>query len=198
MESGISVSLAFSLAQAVIASTWVLKYGAARKARKYAEGREPVVRDERFRTFGKLIFVVSNVVTFASFWSDSKLLLLFCQDDGFRAAGMVALGAATLLYVQSMKHLGDNYSPCFDSHLPFRIVTRGPYRYVRHPLYLANILQGVGYTVASSSLWVLALSAYGAFKIIRALAREEDYLSKTFPGYENYRAKTSRLIPFIY
>lgn len=198
MEFGILKSLAYSLALSVIASIWTFKYSAARKGRKYSEGRPAVFRDERFRNSGKVIFVLSNVITFASFWTDSKLLLLVYQDDRFRAAGMIVLIAATLLYIPSMKFLGDNYSPFFDSHLPFRIVTQGPYRYIRHPVYLANILLSAGYTIASSSLWVLALGGYGVFKVSKALIKEESYLSQTFPRYKDYQAKTARLIPFIY
>lgn len=190
--------LAFSLTLAVIASAWVLKYGVARRGRRYSNGRQAIGRDDRFRILGRVIFVVMNAVTFASFWTDSKVLLLFRQDDTSRVAGMVVLIVATLLYIKSISHLGNNYSPCFDAHLPFRIVTRGPYRYIRHPLYLANILQGVGYTLVSSSFWVLALAMYGSFSIMRALMQEESYLSEAFPGYERYQAKTARLIPFIY
>jgi protein-S-isoprenylcysteine O-methyltransferase Ste14 len=190
--------LAFSLVLAVIASAWVLKYGVARRGGRYSKGRQAIGRDDRFRILGRVIFVVMNAVTFASFWTDSKVLLLYRQDDTFRVAGMLVLIVATLLYVKSMDHLGNNYSPCFNAHLPFRIVTRGPYRYIRHPLYLANILQGVGYTLVGSSLWVLMLSMYGSFSIMRALIQEESYLSEAFPGYKRYQAMTSRLIPFIY
>lgn len=160
MGIAFSKSLAFSLALAVIAAVWI--YGTARKARKYSEGRETIVRDERFRTFGKVIFVVSNLVTLASFWTNSQALLPFCEDHGLRLASMVVLIVATLLYFNSMKHLGENYSPCFDSHRPFRLVKQGPYKYVRHPIYLANILLCAGYSLASCSLWVLAVSGYGA------------------------------------
>jgi protein-S-isoprenylcysteine O-methyltransferase Ste14 len=198
MRPEIFKPLAYSLALTVIACVWILKYGAARKARKYSEGRQAIGRDERFRIVGRVIFIISNLVTFASFWTDSKALLLFCHDDSFRIAGLFILMTATLLHVQAMKCLGDNYSPCFDSHLPLRIVTQGPYRYVRHPIYLANILLCAGYTLASCSLLVLALTAYGAFKIVKALMKEEAYLAKTFPEYEDYQAKTARLIPFIY
>jgi len=198
MEIAFSQSLAFSVALAIIAVVWISKYGTERKARKYSEGREPILRDERFRKFGKVIFVVSNLVTLASFWINSQALLPFCENHWLRMAGMVVLIAATLLYFSSMKHLGENYSPCFDSHRPFRLVSRGAYKYVRHPIYLANILLGVGYSLTSGSLWVLAFSSYGAFKMMRALEEEESYLSKNFPGYEKYQTTTSRLIPFIY
>ena len=147
---------------------------------------------------GKVIFIGMNLITLASFWSNSTLLLLVGPREPLRAAGIFALIAATLLYVKSLSFLGNNYSPCFNAYLPFRIVTHGPYRYIRHPLYLANILQGIGYTLASGSLWVLLLAAYGIFSIISAVLREESYLAETFPEYENYREKTYRLIPFIY
>lgn len=190
--------LAYSLAVMVIANVWVLKYRSARRGRRYAEGRESIGRDDRFRVFGKVIFVAMNVLTLASFWTDSRLLLLLGQSETIRVAGIISLIAATLLYAKSLGHLGNNYSPCFDAHLPFQIVTHGPYRYIRHPLYLANILQGVGYTLTSGSLWVLVLAAYGILTMFRSIVREESYLGKTFPEYEDYRAKTSRLIPFIY
>ena len=190
--------LAFSLALALIASVWVLKYGAARRGRSYAEQRLAIGRDDSFRVLGKVIFVAMNALTVFSFWRGPGLPLLSLPSDLLRIAGLIVLGAATLLYMTSMSCLGDNYSPFFDAHLPHRIVMQGPYRYIRHPIYLANVLQGVGYTLASGSLWVLFLAAYGSFSILRALRREECYLSRTFSGYEGYRGKTARLIPFIY
>lgn len=198
MGADVIKPLAYSLALLVIASAWLFKYRALRQDRRYSEGRQPIHSDESFRVLGKIIFVAMNVITLASFWTNSRALLLVGDSETLRAAGMIALGAATLLYIKSLGYLGNNYSPCFDAHLPFQIVTRGPYRYIRHPLYLANILQGIGYTLASGSLMVLVLAAYGIFSIIRSVASEESYLAKMFPEYESYRAKTSRLIPFIY
>lgn len=194
----ISMPLAFSLAQAAIAAVWIVQYGSARKTRGYSEGREAVARDDWFKNFGKVIFAINNLVTLASLWTNSKVLVLFWHDDLFRLFGFVVLVAATLLCIKSMRDLGVNYSPCFDSHRPFQIVTKGTYRCVRHPLYLANILQGLGFVIASGSLWVLLLSGYGIFKIVRALVTEESYLTKTFPGYRKYQSRTSRLIPFVY
>lgn len=190
--------LAYSLALLVIAAVWLLKYRALRRDRRYSKGRQPVNRDVSFKVLGQIIFLAMNAVTLGSFWTNSRVLLVVGLSETLRAAGMLALFAATLLYIRSLGYLGNNYSPCFDAHLPFRIVTHGLYRYIRHPLYLANILQGIGYTLASGSLWVLLLASYGIFGIIRAIVSEESYLVKTFPEYEHYRAKTSRLIPFIY
>ena len=190
--------LAYSLALIVIASVWVLKYRAARRDRKYSEGRQLISSNGKFKILGRMIFVAMNALTRTSFWTDSRILLLLGVGDALRLVGMIVLIAATLLYARSLNQLGHNYSPCFDAHMPFRIVTNGPYRYIRHPLYLANILQGVGYILTSASLWVSLLAGYGIFVVISSLVREESYLAEEFPEYEPYRAKTSRLIPFIY
>ena len=190
--------LAYSLVLLVVASAWVLKYRAARRDRKYSKGRQLIRSDGKFKILGRMIFVAMNALTLASFWTDSRILLLLGRSDTLRLVGMIVLVAATLLYAKSLNQLGDNYSPCFDAHMPFRIVTNGPYRYIRHPLYLANILQGLGYILTSGSLWVSLLAGYGIFVVISSLVREESYLVEEFPEYEPYRGKTSRLIPFIY
>ena len=198
MDNDIFRASLFSLSVILVAWAWILKYGTLRKARRYSEGREPFAKDERFKLVGKLIFVVMNAVTVASFWTSSGALLLMWRDDRFRLSGVLLLIFATFLYVPSLRYLGDNYSPFFDSYLPLRIVTNGPYKYVRHPVYLANILLGAGFFLASGSLWILVFGGYGVFKMIRAMLDEEASLRKTFPGYKAYQKRTARLIPFIY
>ncbi len=84
------------------------------------------------------------------------------------------------------------------SGLEPRIVTNGPYRYVRHPVYLANILLAAGYLMASGSLWIVIFGGYGVLKIIWAMRNEELSLTKSLPAYKAYQAETARLIPFIY
>ena len=198
MDKDILEASLFSLSIILVAWAWILKYGTLRKARKYSEGREPVAKDERFKLVGKLIFVVMNAVTVASFWTSSGALLLMWRDDLLRLSGILLLIFATFLYVPSLRYLGENYSPFFDSYLPLRIVTNGPYKYVRHPVYLANILLGAGFFLASGSLWILVFGGYGVFKMIRAMLDEEASLTKIFPGYKAYQKRTARLIPFIY
>jgi len=188
----------FSLIILLVAWAWILKYGTLRKARRYSEGREPVAKDERFKLLGKVIFVFMNAATVASFWTSSAAFLLLWRDDRLRLSGMLILVFATFLYVSSLRCLGDNYSPFFDSYLPLRIVTNGPYKYVRHPIYLANILLATGFFLASGSLWIVVFGGYGVFKMIRAMLNEEASLTKTFPAYRAHQEKTARLIPFIY
>jgi protein-S-isoprenylcysteine O-methyltransferase Ste14 len=75
------------------------------------------------------------------------------------------------------------------------LVTRGPYRVVRHPIYLGEILALVGLTVSSGATWsILALVMFVAAQAVR-MRLEERALSAAFPEYELYASRTGRLLP---
>jgi protein-S-isoprenylcysteine O-methyltransferase Ste14 len=75
-----------------------------------------------------------------------------------------------------------------------REITRsGPYRFVRHPLYLGSLLLGVGFAVATRSATVALLCAlYLGVTIAAAIRTEEATLDARFDGqYSAYRAGTA-------
>lgn len=85
-----------------------------------------------------------------------------------------------------------------------RLVTAGPYAYVRHPLYLGNMLMGLGGVMMAigkagwlfMGLFVLLyLIFYGTmYGILMPL--EEDFLHRRFgEAYSRYQQQTPRLIP---
>jgi protein-S-isoprenylcysteine O-methyltransferase Ste14 len=74
-----------------------------------------------------------------------------------------------------------------------REITRsGPYRFVRHPLYLGSTLLGVGFAMASQSAVVAGLVVvYLALTLTAAIRTEEATLDDRFGGaYSDYRAGT--------
>jgi hypothetical protein len=71
-----------------------------------------------------------------------------------------------------------------------REVTRsGPYRFVRHPLYLGSSIIGVGFAVATDSLWsAVVVVAYLAATLAAAIRTEEATLERRYgPEYAAYR-----------
>lgn len=80
-----------------------------------------------------------------------------------------------------------------------RLVTDGPYRFVRHPGYLAMLfIVPSTALIVGSTLALLPASAYGALVLSRA-AREDSYLLKNLPGYADYvRGVRYRLIPGVW
>ena len=80
-----------------------------------------------------------------------------------------------------------------------RVITSGPYRYVRHPMYVGLILMFPSTALIWGSVWSLRLAASMAVLLIWRTAREDQTLRQELPGYEQYAAVTRyRLLPGIW
>jgi protein-S-isoprenylcysteine O-methyltransferase Ste14 len=83
--------------------------------------------------------------------------------------------------------------------LPLAPMDNGPYRYVRHPRYVAAIAGKVAMALTFASLvgWLLVVA--WATLLLNKIAVEEKYLRKLFgTGYESYARTTAKVIPGIY
>jgi protein-S-isoprenylcysteine O-methyltransferase Ste14 len=80
-----------------------------------------------------------------------------------------------------------------------RVITTGPYRIVRHPMYSGAILLFIATPVALGSYWALLLVLPLTIIIIIRLLDEEKFLTANLPGYNEYCEKIRyRLIPLIW
>ena len=78
------------------------------------------------------------------------------------------------------------------------LVTTGPYAYIRHPIYTGMLLALFGSALANNPLWFIVAVAAAVYFVYSA-RREEVLMARTFPDtYPAYRARTKRLIPFVY
>lgn len=77
------------------------------------------------------------------------------------------------------------------------LVTRGIYRHVRHPMYLAVLLCGIAAALAygTTAKWVLLALLAGVLAL--KIRREERLLLARFPDYAVYRQRTSAIIPYL-
>jgi protein-S-isoprenylcysteine O-methyltransferase Ste14 len=94
--------------------------------------------------------------------------------------------------------LGDQLSPLIAPRLPERLIDSGPYRRLRHPMYLAELGMALGAPLTLGAWASLIVTAAFTAIIVRRIALEERVLRERVPGYAAYAARTYRLIPYVY
>jgi protein-S-isoprenylcysteine O-methyltransferase Ste14 len=97
--------------------------------------------------------------------------------------------------VLSLSQLGRSFSVMAETR---QLVTSGPYRFVRHPLYLTEGIAVIGLFVQFASVWTALLVVVQIAFQLRRMHNEETLLIASFPEYAAYSKNTARLIPGMY
>jgi protein-S-isoprenylcysteine O-methyltransferase Ste14 len=106
---------------------------------------------------------------------------------------MVIAGVGLSVY--SLLYLRFNFSIMPEAR---QLITSGPYKVVRHPIYLGEILSGAGLVLAMPHwFFLLLLATFIAAQLFRTRI-EEAILRKAFPDYDGFARRTRyRLIPGV-
>jgi protein-S-isoprenylcysteine O-methyltransferase Ste14 len=114
-----------------------------------------------------------------------------------QAVGLVVVLLGLGLAVWARLYLGRNWGMPMTERVEPELVTSGPYRFVRHPIYSGLLLATIGTALAVNLYWLIALVVLGAYFIYSARV-EEHNMAKSFPdSYPTYRAHTKMLVPFV-
>ncbi|MCU7513597.1 MAG: isoprenylcysteine carboxylmethyltransferase family protein [Ignavibacteria bacterium] len=119
--------------------------------------------------------------------------------NSLRLFGLFFNVAFSWFQVWAYKSMGESYSQDILITKNHELVTKGPFKVVRHPQYLGQILTDLGAALALLSYIVLPLVLFLEVPLLILRAREEDrLLAKHFKEkYDDYRKKTGFLLPFI-
>ncbi len=113
------------------------------------------------------------------------------------AIGAVVFAAGLALAVWARIHLGRNWGMPMTEKAEPELITSGPYRIVRHPIYLGLLLGVVGTALATNLIGLIIAAVLGGYFYYSASVEERN-LTATFPAaYPAYRAATKMLIPFV-
>ncbi len=180
-----AVELVFAFGWATFWICWLVAAFSMKK------GRIPWSRELRIR----LVVVVAALLLLRSgaFRNDGL------NSDPWRAAlGLVLFVLGLGLAIWARVHIGRNWGTPMSQKDEPELVTSGPYRLVRHPIYSGILVAGLGTAVALSWLLLIAVVLAAVYFVYSATV-EERYLTDQFPDdYPVYRRSTKMLVPFVF
>ena len=117
---------------------------------------------------------------------------------GLQLAGVVLAVGSALFAAWAMWSLGRSYGIRMDLFEGHRLVTEGPYRVVRHPMYLGILSFHIGAIFALQSLLLLAATALYVvpFTAVRIVAEERVLLQGFGDAYGAFVRRVPALVPF--
>jgi protein-S-isoprenylcysteine O-methyltransferase Ste14 len=114
------------------------------------------------------------------------------------AIGIVITLSGLLFTVWARVHLGRNWSGTVTIKEGHELITSGPYRFVRHPIYTGLLLAFTGQAIAVGQWRGVLAVALAMFSFWRKLRIEERWMREHFgSAYDAYSQRVSALIPFI-
>jgi protein-S-isoprenylcysteine O-methyltransferase Ste14 len=115
------------------------------------------------------------------------------------ALGLAVLGAGYAGRVVSLRALGGRWSTSVAPDASSPLCQSGPYAVLRHPVYAFYLVEMIGMVVIRPGPFTLAATAIVLGAALARIPREERLLAEQFPAdFPAYRARTRRLVPFLY
>jgi protein-S-isoprenylcysteine O-methyltransferase Ste14 len=123
------------------------------------------------------------------------------RSENFAAAGIIMYTLSVALFLSAMEAArGTRMQRGFVDHpLPNRLITDGPYRWVRHPFYLGYIIGALAPAVAIASILIAVVSVAMIVTVVAAAFREERVWlsSPRAQEYRDYQQRTGMFFPNV-
>lgn len=164
--------------------------------RGYEKIRQVGVKAERFiiAMLGLTILLLPLMWALTPYLDQFRLFF----HPALRNAGIVLAMVSLVYFYQIHKVLGDNWSPGLEIQKKHALVVTGPYKKIRHPMYLQILLWTLSQALILSNIVAGFAGIAGWFLFYWwRVPREEKMLTDYFgEAYTDYMKKTNRIIPF--
>ncbi len=119
--------------------------------------------------------------------------------NGLRWAGVGVGITGGLLLVVTFRTLGKNLTDTVVTRAEHTLVTKGPYRWVRHPFYLATALAVVANSLVTANLFLALTCGIGfGLLVLRTRIEEEKLIERFGEDYKEYMKLTGRFLPRLF
>ncbi|MBI4393508.1 MAG: isoprenylcysteine carboxylmethyltransferase family protein [Euryarchaeota archaeon] len=159
-------------------------------------GLQRLRRLYRIATPVALLSLAASIVATGLHWSAAGLVAPMGTQPVV-GASLLAVGLAVRVYARHT--LGSLFSYRLRLVADHDLVERGPYKFVRHPMYLGSLLGWPGLPIAFGSLTGLALMAPVFLWLLLRVEVEDAMLRERFgERFDAYCRRTKRLVPYLY
>jgi protein-S-isoprenylcysteine O-methyltransferase Ste14 len=163
--------------------------------RKLVKSPPPSVNLKTILKGGKVAFLLFLIV-------QTLFLNLFPiteNDVPLRVVGEIVYGIGLGTAILGRIQLGRNWANLEDYQVLSgqSLVQTGLYKYIRHPIYIGDVLLIAGLELALNS-WLVLLAFPLLLVVFKQAVAEEKILHGAFPGYLVYQKKTKMFIPYLF
>lgn len=124
---------------------------------------------------------------------------LYQQNIWFDFAGTVIAAVGVFLAIWARNLLGKNWSGRVMLQNEHHLITDGPYRFARHPIYLGGLLAMFGSCLVLGQVFGFAYSIFSTFGLAMKSKQEDALLAKQFPDeFPEYKGQVKTLLPYLY
>ncbi|NQE05901.1 hypothetical protein C5S32_08520 [ANME-1 cluster archaeon GoMg1] len=140
------------------------------------------------------------LIVFVAPYSESHNLFVMVGGDALRYLGLIIFLAGYVFMVWGPLHLGEQYSLLVTIQEEHKLVTDGPYRYMRHPRYSGIIFWVLGVALIFLSIPALVLAVLMSALMLLRIPKEEKVLHEEFgKEWEEYcKRTTKKVVPGVY
>jgi protein-S-isoprenylcysteine O-methyltransferase Ste14 len=127
-----------------------------------------------------------------------EILPITSEPFVLRVLGALLYTTGLFIAIRGRLELGTNWSDIESARIfgDQAVVAKGLYRFIRHPIYVGDLLLLLGLELSLNS-WLVLGAVLLAPVVLWQAVREEKKLSRALPGYQEYCAQTKRFIPFV-
>jgi protein-S-isoprenylcysteine O-methyltransferase Ste14 len=146
-----------------------------------------------------IVILINRLDASGSPYFVSLFRLFFQSSFSLVIPGSVLTILGLLGAIWARAYLGRNWSGYATYKEHQELVTTGPYRFVRHPIYTSMMLMFIGTILDYGALLISIILVIGAISFILRAKKEEEIMIKLFgKQYTDYMKRTKRWIPWIY
>lgn len=170
--------------------TWMLQRNKAK------ENVDPRTASQKFKGF--LGYVILFSLLYLPLFFAKDMVRVVPQNIVFQVLGVALCVIGVSVCIWSRLLLGWNWSGGVKAKKDHELIVKGPYRFVRHPIYSGFIVALTGTCLVVGGISGIVITVIYTLGLNMKIRQEEKLLAGLFDTYAGYKERTYKLIPFVW